>query len=103
MDTTSTEMAKSLLPEKTADDVENGRAHSQSFEQSSPEKGKVHYDLVDFDGFKAVNTVFGENGDDYVMPSKCGMLKHFARLAGPSVITNVFSYMVMTVNTIFAG
>ena len=31
------------------------------------------------------------------------MLGHFLRLAGPSVITNVFSYMVMTVNTIFAG
>ena len=31
------------------------------------------------------------------------MTKHFARLAGPSVITNVFSYLVMTVNTIFAG
>ena len=31
------------------------------------------------------------------------MTKHFLSLAGPSVITNVFSYMVMTVNTIFAG
>ena len=31
------------------------------------------------------------------------MLKHFSKLAGPSVVTNVFSYMVMTVNTIFAG
>ena len=36
-------------------------------------------------------------------PTKCDMLKHFGRLAGPSVITNVFSYLVMTVNTIFAG
>lgn len=27
----------------------------------------------------------------------------FIALAIPSVITNVFSYMVMTVNTIFAG
>ena len=31
------------------------------------------------------------------------MAKHFLRLAGPSVVTNVFSYMVMTANTIFAG
>ena len=31
------------------------------------------------------------------------MIKLFARLAIPSVITNVFSYLVMTVNTIFAG
>jgi MATE family multidrug resistance protein len=31
------------------------------------------------------------------------MTKHFVRLAGPSIITNIFSYMVMTVNTIFAG
>ncbi len=36
-------------------------------------------------------------------PTKCYMLKHFSRLAVPSVITNIFSYMVMTVNTIFAG
>jgi len=35
--------------------------------------------------------------------TKCEMAKHFTSLAGPSVITNVFSYMVMTVNTIFAG
>lgn len=31
------------------------------------------------------------------------MTKNFLKLAIPSVITNVFSYMVMTVNTIFAG
>mmetsp|Transcript_11618 Transcript_11618/g.15746 ORF Transcript_11618/g.15746 Transcript_11618/m.15746 type:complete len:96 (-) Transcript_11618:1412-1699(-) len=37
------------------------------------------------------------------MPTKCQMLKNFAHLAVPSIITNVFSYMVMTVNTIFAG
>jgi Na+-driven multidrug efflux pump len=36
-------------------------------------------------------------------PSRCEMVKHFSRLAGPSIVTNVFSYMVMTVNTIFAG
>ena len=40
---------------------------------------------------------------EYVKPSKYEMVKHFSSLAGPSVITNVFSYMVMTVNTIFAG
>lgn len=37
------------------------------------------------------------------MPTKCEMLKNFSNLAVPSIITNVFSYMVMTVNTIFAG
>ena len=31
------------------------------------------------------------------------MLKHFARLAIPSVITNIVSHLVMMVNTIFAG
>ena len=36
-------------------------------------------------------------------PSRCEMIRHFVSLAGPSVITNVFSYLVMTVNTIFAG
>ena len=36
-------------------------------------------------------------------PTQWEMTKHFARLAGPSVITNIFSYLVMTVNTIFAG
>ena len=38
-----------------------------------------------------------------VKPTRGKMTKHFLSLAGPSVITNVFSYMVMTVNTIFAG
>lgn len=31
------------------------------------------------------------------------MAKNFARLAVPSVITNLFNYMVMTANTVFAG
>lgn len=31
------------------------------------------------------------------------MAKNFARLAVPSVITNLFNYLVMTSNTIFAG
>ena len=51
------------------------------------------YDFENFTVFKPKDS----------KPSRCQMLKHFARLAGPSVITNVFSYMVMTVNTIFAG
>ena len=38
-----------------------------------------------------------------VDPSRWEMTKHFLSLAGPSVVTNFFSYMVMTVNTIFAG
>ena len=37
------------------------------------------------------------------VPTRLEMLRHFLRLAIPSIITNVFSYMVMTVNTIFAG
>ena len=53
--------------------------------------GKGSYDFESFEVLKPTK------------PSKCQMLGHFARLAGPSVITNVFSYMVMTVNTIFAG
>ena len=52
------------------------------------------YDLENFDILKP---------KEYKKPSKCEMTKHFVSLAGPSVITNVFSYMVMTVNTIFAG
>ncbi len=35
--------------------------------------------------------------------SKVYMLKHFARIAVPSVFTTVFSQFVMMVNTIFAG
>ena len=53
-----------------------------------------HFELDNFTLDKAKSTV---------APSKCQMLKHFAQLAIPSIITNVFSYMVMTVNTIFAG
>jgi len=49
--------------------------------------------MTTFDGFQS----------KYVKPSNWEMGKHFAKLAGPSIITNVFSYMVMTVNTIFAG
>ena len=37
------------------------------------------------------------------MPTNCQMLRHFLRLAIPCIVTNVFSYAVMTVNTIFAG
>ena len=31
------------------------------------------------------------------------MSKDFGKLAGPSVITNLFNYLVFIVNTIFAG
>ena len=51
------------------------------------------YDFQNFEIFKPKD----------VKPSKGKMTKHFLSLAGPSIITNVFSYMVMTVNTIFAG
>ena len=36
-------------------------------------------------------------------PTYWQMLGHFLKLAIPCIITNVFSYAVMTVNTIFAG
>jgi len=31
------------------------------------------------------------------------MAKTFGKLVGPSIVTNVGSFMVMTINTIFAG
>lgn len=33
----------------------------------------------------------------------CDMVKNFSSLAVPSVITNLFNYLVMTANTVFAG
>ena len=51
----------------------------------------------DFENFEILKS------KEYVKPTRGKMIKHFLSLAGPSVITNVFSYMVMTVNTIFAG
>ena len=54
---------------------------------------KVDFDLESFELEKPKN----------IMPSRWEMLRHFLRLAIPSIITNVFSYAVMTVNTIFAG
>ena len=39
----------------------------------------------------------------FVQPSRCEMTKHFAKLAGPSVITNVGSYIIMTINAVYAG
>lgn len=56
---------------------------------------RMEYNFEDFDILKAQK--------ETAMPTKTQMTKHFLVLAGPSVITNVFSYMVMTVNTIFAG
>ena len=53
-----------------------------------------HVDLDNLSLDKAKSTV---------KPSKCQMLNHFAQLAVPSIITKVLSYMIMTVNTIFAG
>jgi Na+-driven multidrug efflux pump len=41
--------------------------------------------------------------DEDTKLSKIHMLKHFARIAIPSVITNVFSHFVMMVNTVYAG
>jgi len=37
------------------------------------------------------------------MPTRCEMLNIFLKVAIPSIITNVLSYVVMTVTTIFAG
>ena len=53
-----------------------------------------HFELDDFVAVKS---------NKPIEVTKWQMFKLFMSLAIPSIVTNVFSYMVMTVNTIFAG
>lgn len=39
----------------------------------------------------------------YVQPSRCDMTIHFTKLMCPSVITSIGSFLIFTINTIFAG
>ena len=41
--------------------------------------------------------------EKYVEPSRWDMTMHFTNLMCPSIITSVGSFLIMTINTIFAG
>ena len=87
---------------KPPQETESRKGRCHSFDYRGTEESQQNYDFEDFDLYKPAGGT-PQTSDGRAMPSKCDMLKHFSKLAGPSVVTNVFSYMVMTVNTIFAG
>ena len=65
------------------------------------EKGKHVDEETSFD-LRAFSQVQVEI-KKYAQPSRCDMTIHFTKLMCPSVITSVGSFLIFTINTIFAG
>ena len=58
---------------------------------------------TDEEAFDDIRSFVELDKPKFVLPRRCEMTKHFAKLVGPSIITTVSSYIIMTINSVYAG